>query len=274
MKLFFWIIVLLGMLCSPKAGAGEPLGDAVSLKLYNKAGQQVLNDALTSSTFWDDAWNKRYEGKLYDEMRMKSIEAGYIPMITGEGDVDFDQDVVQHIVFKRLTRLPTYMSGARAVVPLGSGWDTTHNVEYQDVYMYLDLTLFYCVFPQRMYRVKDASGRHVIYYELITEDMVDAATWASYSAKIQSTNDTIKRRWPPFNAMVPPSEVYGMFVVGPGETRKTRVTYVTKLIFGEDAGFIARWGSEMPSVLKAGLKSGFEASVAIAKEEEARRAKN
>ena len=61
-----------------------------------------------------------------------------------------------------------------------------------------------------------------------------------------------------------------MFVVEPGTTRKTRVRFISKLGFGDDAGWVAKMGSQMPSVLRSGLRSGFGACVAIAAQQQAR----
>ena len=52
----------------------------------------------------------------------------------------------------------------------------------------------------------------------------------------------------------------------------SKVTFITKLSFGADAGWIAKMGSQMPSVIRSGLKSGYNACVAIAKIEKKKRA--
>ncbi len=62
-----------------------------------------------------------------------------------------------------------------------------------------------------------------------------------------------------------------MVVVTPGEELESRVTFVSKLTFGDGTGFIAKVGSQMPMVIKAGLKSGFDACVAIARDEKHKR---
>jgi hypothetical protein len=56
-----------------------------------------------------------------------------------------------------------------------------------------------------------------------------------------------------------------MFIVEPGAAKASRVTLVNKLGFATDgAGWVAQLGAEMPIVIRSGLKSGFDASVAIA----------
>jgi hypothetical protein len=59
-------------------------------------------------------------------------------------------------------------------------------------------------------------------------------------------------------------------VVEPGETRRSRVSFVSKVTFDKNTGFVANWGSQLPPVVRAAIQAGFDASVAIAKHETAR----
>jgi hypothetical protein len=258
-----------GANCSASFATGS-----FDLKLRNAEGQDVLNKILSDDAFWSQAWKQAYTDKVYDEIRLKDTASGYVPMITGEGDQDFEDEVVADIVFLRNTDLPKYMSGAKAVVLLGSGYDSTVGAEYRDCFYILDLTAFYAYFPQRMYRKHDeAKNATVMWFEKMDASFVDSATWSAYKAKMDSSLANLDKRWPPFNSVIEVGDVYGMFVVEPGKVRKSRVSFVSKLTFGEGSGWIAQWGSQMPGVLKAGLKSGFAASVAIAKHETERRNK-
>jgi hypothetical protein len=254
------------------SGACEPaFATSVDVKLRNAEGQRVLNSILTDAAYWAGADIKTAHGEAYDEIRLKSTETGYVPMITGEGGQDFPHDAVAHTVYARNTDLPKYMSGAKAVVLLGSGYDSVVGAEYRDCFYILDLTAFYAYFPQRMYRRHDdAKNQTVLWFEKMDASFVDAATWASYDAKMKSTRDNLDRRWV-LNSLVEVADVYGMFVVEPGQEHTSRVSFVSKLDFGDDAGFIAQVGSQMPMVLRAGLKSGFSASVAIATHEKQKR---
>lgn len=257
-----------GLDCSPSFATG-----ALDLKLRNREGQEILNKILSDQAFWAEAWKQSYADKIYDEIRLKDTSTGYVPMITGEGDQDFAGEVVSDIVFLRNTDLPKYMSGAKAVVLLGSGYDPVIGAEYRDCFYILDLTAFYGYFPQRMYRKRDESrGASVMWFEKLDQTFVDSATWTAYKTKMDSSLESLERRWA-FGSLIEVGDVYGMFVVEPGKVRKSRVSFVSKLTFGSDSGWIAQWGSQMPMVLKAGLKSGFAASVAIAKNETERRNK-
>ena len=73
----------------------------------------------------------------------------------------------------------------------------------------------------------------------------------------------VELRWPPLNSVIPVTDIFGMYVVEKGQKYESRVTLVTKLYFGEEAGWLAQLGSKMPSVLKAGIKSGFVGSVKV-----------
>ncbi|HHO54291.1 MAG TPA: hypothetical protein ENK18_26330 [Deltaproteobacteria bacterium] len=252
--------------CSIDATVGR-----VDLRMHNKAAQDVLNGVLHDATFWQGASHSSYDKKLYDEIRLKDTSSGYVPMITGEGDEDYPAEVVADIVFRRNTDIPRHMSGAKAVVNLGSGYDSSVGAEYRDSFYLLDLTVFYGHFAQRMYRKYDESQKqHVMWFEKLDESFVDAATWAAYQAKMTQTIDNLDKRWA-FNSIIEVTDVYGMFVVTPGEELESRVTFVSKLTFGDGTGFIAKVGSQMPMVIKAGLKSGFDACVAIARDEKHKR---
>ncbi|MEQ1503475.1 MAG: hypothetical protein ABMB14_14660 [Myxococcota bacterium] len=259
-----------GVDCGPSFATTTSL----DLKLRSVEGQDVLNKILGDTAFWSGAWQQAYEGKEYDEIRLKDTASGFVPMITGEGNQDFPHEVVSDIVYYRNTDLPKYMSGAKAVIPLGSGYDPVVGAEYRDSFYILDLTVFYGYFPQRMYRKHDdAKNQSVMWFEKMNASFVDAGTWTTYQQKMTAAIDGMDKRWPPFNAVVEVGDVYGMFVVEPGKARTSRVSFVSKLTFADDAGWIAQWGSQLPPVLRSGLKSGFVASVAIAKAEADRRAK-
>lgn len=258
-----------GPSCAPAYATGS-----FDLKLRSVEGQDVLNKILADAAFWNEAWKQTYDGKPYDEIRLKDTSSGYVPMITGEGDEDFTNEVVSDIVYFRNTDLPKFMSGAKAVVMLGTGYDPVVGAEYRDCFYILDLTVFYGYFPQRMYRKhNDATGATVLWFEKLNSSFVNETTWAAYQQKMTTTIENLDRRWPPFNSVIEVSDIYGMFVVEPGKVRKSRVSFVSKLTFDSGSGWIAQWGSQLPPVLRAGLKSGFAASVAIAKNETERRAK-
>jgi len=236
--------------------------------LHNTSAAAVINDTLAEG-YWADANISSYKSETYDEIRLKSIESGYVPMITGEGLEDFDPDVVEHIVFRRLTELPKHMEGAKAVIALGAGYDPVVGAAYQDTFYVVDLTLLYVTFPQRTYLVKDPEHqRSYLVFEKIRPDMVDASTWTAYDAAMTKAVESVELRWA-FGSVVPATEVFGMYVIEPGKEKKTRITLVSKLVFGDDTSWIARMGNQMPSVLRAGLRNGFDACVAIARDEKA-----
>ena len=244
---------------------------AAPVDLHDNAGEKVLNGILSGNAFWSGASTSHHNGKLYDEIRLKQTDGGYIPMITGQGGQDYGNDVVSDVVFTQNTRLPMHMSGAKAIVGLGSGYDSAVGAAYRDSFYVLDLTVMYVVFPQRMYRHHDAvTGQTVLSFEKIDASFVDVATWASYNKTMDATVDGMSRRML-MNSVVEATEVYGMFVVEPGEDFESRVTFVSKIGFDESAGWMARLGSQLPPVLRSGLKSGFNASVTLAGEEKQKR---
>jgi hypothetical protein len=256
------IAALLLLLCSRAIGGPVDLRDST--------GEQVLNGILTDDSFWNDASRSHHKGQLYDEIRLKRTENGYVPMITGEGDQDYDRSLISDVVFLKNTHLPKHMDGAKAIVHLGSGFDEAVGLPYRDAFYVLDMTVMYVVFPQRMYRQHDpASQQTVLAFEKLNPSFVSRPTWEKYQHTMAETIDSMKRR-AFMNGVVEADTVYGMFVVEPGNTHSSRVTFVSKIGFEKSGGWVARLGSQLPSVLKSGLKSGFGASVRVAREEKRR----
>ena len=261
------ILTLIG-LCTLALPSG-----AGTIAMRGGTASALINAALTDS-YWIGSWQKDYTKDLWDEIRLKEDPNGFVPMITGEGERDYDHDLVVDLVFNKMGLLPYYMKGAIAVENLGRGHDMVVNTDYVDTFYIIDLTLFYCAFTQRMYLTDDtANGRTILSFEKITESMVGAGTWAAYQQRTAQIVEDADMRKALFSKVIEPSEVHGMFIVSPGTEHKSRVTLVSRLTFGEDAGWIATLGSQMPGVLKAGVKSGFRACVAIADVEQAKRDK-
>lgn len=239
-------------------------GGAVNIKMRTPEAMRLLNPALTNPGFWSGASISRYDNQLYDEIRIKSLDAGYLMLITGEGDEDFTPDGVVKTVFEHQDKLPRHMDGAKALPRVRLGTDSFAGVPSNDRYFLADLGFFYGEFFQRSYKFDLTDGRKVVAFEKIKQKWVSAATWEKYQARRQSTLDRVEMR-SVFGSMVEMTDAWGMFVVSPGTKHASRVTLVAKLRFGEGTGMMAQLGSKLPPVLKAGLKSGFDASVAVAK---------
>ncbi len=265
------LLLSLLLLLSTAASAAPALGGQLNLKTHDPKATALLNQILDTA-FWSGADRDTYTGKLYDEIWIKRYDDGIVSLVTGQGEQDYIHDVVADIVFLQQKLLPQYEDGAVRVLLLGQGTDPVNGLPYTDTFFYLDMTFLYATYTQRMYRLETEDGRTILFFERLKDDFVDAETWAAYQARITEASDSVNRRWPPLNAVVPVDEITGMFIISPGETRQSRVTFVNKLSFADDASFVARWGSEMSPVIRAGLQSGFVASVAMARVEQARRA--
>jgi hypothetical protein len=263
-RAFLQQLAALGVIAALPGRAFAGLGDSVSIKLRNPEATRLLNPALTQESYWSGASTSKFTDQLYDEIRLKEINSGYLALITGEGDQDFTIPDVARTVFDHQDKLSRHMDGAKAVPRLASGTDPTFGVPYCDRYMLADMTAFYAEYFQRMYRFDLSDGRAVLAYEKIQTSWLDATTLARYQ---QVRSDTLARvsLRSVFGSVVEFTDSFGMFVVSKGSTRATRVTLVASLTFGEGTGMIAQMGSKMPMVLKAGLKSGFDASVAVAR---------
>lgn len=243
---------------------------AIEVPMRNAAGSKMISRMLNESAFWDGAKSWDFKGELYDKIQLQSVAAGgYLPAITGEADEDIPHEVVADIVFQQQTNLPAYMDGCVAVETLGWGTDSKFGVPYLDNYFVLDFGFFYVQYTQRMYK-RTVDGTTYLWFEKLDQSFVDSAKWEEYEAKKKKVMDGLDLR-NFFGSVLPVGEIYGVFVVGKGQTRETRVTFVSRIAFGNDAGWLAKMGSKMPPVIKAGLQSGFDASVKIAKAERDRR---
>jgi hypothetical protein len=236
----------------------------VHLQTRDQQAQTRLNAALSGPDYWDSAVTSTHARMLYDEIRLRPTKDGYMAMITGEGQQDIAHDVVVSTIFANQNLLPNHISGAKKVVTLGTGTDPRFGVPYRDSFYFLDLTLFYATYAQRMYKIKDGD-RTILYFEKLNATFVDAATWQAYQAQIEGVSESVNRRWA-LHSVVPIDQVYGLFIVSPGQTHTSRVTFVSKLSFNEDAGWLINFASELPAVIRGGLKSGFLGCVAVARE--------
>lgn len=255
------VLALLGGGLAGLALRPTPAQAAIHLHAYDQSAGKLLSRALDDATFWVGADVKTYGGEKYEEVRLKDVGDGYLAMVTGEGGRNFQHETVVKTVFEHNTRLPEVEDGALAVELLGRGTDPQNGLPFRDAFYMLDFNLFYGTYGQRMYKRVDGT-RTILYFERLTP-AIAGAQWDAYKAKMDEIVAGANRRVL-FNAVQEVSEIFGMFVVEPGTSFTTRVSFTTKIRFGEGTGAVARLGSQMPPVIRAGLRSGFDSSVAIA----------
>jgi hypothetical protein len=251
-----------GIVCGlPKIG----LAESVKFSLHNKVGQKILLDSLNDPNFWSGVKVERSSVKLYDEFKLKPLGQGYLTHVSGEGQTDFTPEQVVLTVLHLQDKLPKHMSGATAMPYISKGMDKHFGVEYTDMLFLGDMDFFYCEYYQRMYRYDLPDGRTICAFEKMDKKRVGEKRWNKYLNIRKHTMETVDFRWM-FNDIVPVTEVFGMYIVEPGDSRTTRVTLTAKLRFGTGTGLLAQWGSEIPYLVRSGTLNGFDASVAIAKQ--------
>ncbi|MEL6346394.1 MAG: hypothetical protein AAFV53_25005 [Myxococcota bacterium] len=256
----------------PAAHAQPALGKGVTLQTRDKTANALLNRALNPA-FWDNADKSSYGNKqLYDEIWLAWVDDGYMALITGEGKQNFVHEVVADIIIQKQNQIARYVDGAEVVKILGYGVDPQNGLDYVDAFYYLDFGLFYSTYSQRMYRVKAPDGRTILFFEQIDEAFTGAETWATYQPKIDQAIASVDRR-SIGGSIVPVEEIFGMFIVSPGNEFDTRVTFIAKIGFSKD-NWVASLGSRLRLVMRTGLDAGFNASVSIAQKEQERRAAN
>jgi hypothetical protein len=245
-----------------------PLGPGVSLEMRDPTAAAITTEAVSTLAFWQSATLTEYDGQRYDQIRLRPLDSGYFTLITGEGQADHDHEVVVDTALRYQERLPAIDKKAVAISILGQGIDPVSGLPYVDTLFFLDFTLFYGIYIQRSYRL-DVGRQTFVFFETLREEHVDPATWQRYQVRRQEAIEDAELRWV-LNRVVPVQEVFGTFIVEPGRTHATRVSFLVRVRFGEDAGSLAQLAAEMPTVLRLGLQSGFTNCVRIAAEEQAR----
>lgn len=236
----------------------------VDFKLHNKDGQKVLLNSLNDPDFWNGIEVERPTDQLYDEFKIKKLDAGYLTFVSGEGGEDFGLEHVAQTVFNFQHKLPKHMAGAKAMKYFGKGTDASFGVPYTDMVFIGDMDFFYCEYFQRMYRYDLPSGVTICAFEGMSKALSGEKRWEKYKETKKNVLEKADLRWPIFNDVIPVTEVFGMYIVSPGTTLKTRVTLTAKLRFGTGTGFLAEWGSEIPYLVRSGTLNGFNASVGVA----------
>lgn len=239
---------------------------AEEFSIRNKKGSDILNRALFEKGFWDEASKTTYKNKNHDEIRLKSMDNGYLTYISGCGDTDFSIADVSEAIFWHQKELPNHMAGAVACTLLGSGTDPVIQRSFTDTFLLGDFDFFYATYFQRMYRFELPDGRVVLPFELCSKSFNSAEDWQKYQNRKQEliTSTASKRRGFLFGDILDMAELYGMYVVSKGDVHQSRVTMIARLQFGGDS-WIANFGSKLPFVLRAGLANGFRAHVDIVK---------
>lgn len=247
---------------APRAALAGPL-----LRVRDPEADRILNQALQGPGWWDGASVDRFENKLYDEIRLKKLgDGGYLTYVSGEGGEDFAQEDVARTVWDHQDKLDNHFHSTIAAITLGKGQDGKLGREYRDRYMLLDFGLFYGRQIQRMYRYDLPDGRTVLPFERLTSGFTDAGTWQKYLSlrdqQEQGAREKDRLR-SVFDSFVDIDLLYGMFIMEPGKARTTRVSLIAKIGFTSDNSWVASVGSKIPSVIRSGLRGGFDGSVAV-----------
>lgn len=247
---------------TPRAAFAGPL-----LSVRDPEADRILNQALQGPGWWNGASVDTYAKKQYDEIRLKKLrDGGYLTYVSGEGGEDFAQEDVARTVWDHQDKLDNHFHSTIAAITLGSGQDARLRREYRDRYMLLDFGLFYGRQIQRMYRYDLPDGRTLLPFERLTSGFTDAGTWQKYLSlrdhQEKQARDKDRLR-SVFDSFVDIDVLYGMFIMEPGKAHTTRVTLIAKIGFTSDNSWVASVGSKIPSVIKSGLRGGFDGSVAV-----------
>lgn len=240
----------------PERTGPWPLGDAEDLP--------SALDWVEQEDFWaagDRTSYRTYEGQLYDAAGVRFIEPDSFVMITGE--IDTPPEVVANALFERAGDLTRFASVVEAVATLGEGYDGDRDLEYRDLFVVVDFRLFYGYASLRVRRVWDADlGRYVVWFEKLPWSALESGTALTYLQKANATKGRVDRRWL-FNSFTEISDVSGGAFVEPVSHGESRLTLFARLRFDEGSEFVARAGTQMPSVLKSLAKVTFDGWAAL-----------
>jgi len=236
-------------------------GAPISVPCRDPEAARLLLDSLKTESFWNEASVRTFDDQAYETVHLRDLDGGYLARISGEGTEDYQHQTVVETVFNTLHRLPEVEDGAKTVVRLGDGIDPVNGLAYVDSFYFVDLSLMYGTYAQRMYLLPDGN-RTLLPFERLTP-AIAGKFWDRYQVLIKRASKKVNKR-ALFNAVYPVSDIFGMYVVEPGKVRTSRVTLIARLKFGEKSGLLARIGSDMPPVIRAGLRSGFDSCCALA----------
>jgi hypothetical protein len=240
-------------------------GKEVPLQFHDQRGTNLLNDSLNDPQFWKKSLITKYEGLLFDEIRLKIKEEGYVSYISGTGRQNFTPEEVADGIFKHQDLIPKFMPSLRSARYIGRGVDPFNGLEYTDIFFLADIKIFFMSVPLRTYKIKIGENKYVCAIELITEDMVSAEKWRTYQQIISLEHEGLSDRWS-FQTIVPMEYVFGFYLTEPEIEFGTRVTMITRMKFAKNANVLADIGSELPFVLRQGMQAGFIGSVFACRE--------
>ncbi len=230
------------------------------LLLHNLHGAEILSTVLSDLSYWDGTSKTKYEARDYDEIRLRSLERGYLALVTGEGKQDFIAEDVANTIYANQDLIPQFMPSLKSAVYLESGIDPFNNYPYNDIYFIADLKVMYISVALRTYKIQVSRDVFICPIEQITPQMVGSDTWATYK-NIYKKEQQKLQPLSFYESIVEPNVVFGMYLIEKGKKRKSRVTMVTQLSFDSEDSFIAYVASELPFFLKQGMQVGFESSV-------------
>lgn len=236
--------------------------EGLTVPMRNPTAKRLLTKALNQGGYFSAGDEKVYTGERYESVVLRELDSGYLAQISGEGGRDFKHSTVVKTAYESMTQLPQVYDGAKVVKDLAKGTDPVNGLPYRDTFFMVDLGLFYGTYAYRMYKLEDGPDRTVCCFEKLTPEIA-GAKWSAHQPVIQAAIDSVKRRMV-FGGVQEVTEVYGMYVITPGTTYETRVTLTARLRFGDDASFVARLGSEMPPVIRSGLRNGFDSCCLLA----------
>ena len=236
-------------------------GKSFDLGLHNVQGNQRLNEVLLNPDFWSNAGTTRYTGEHYDEIRLSSGPDGYLAYISGEGKQSFTAQDVAETIFQHQDLIPRFMPSLISAQYIGNGVAPYNNRPYTDIYFLVDLKVLYMSVPLRTYLIEQGNGSYICAIELITEKMTSSEQWTRYQSIIAQEKEKIGDLWF-FQSIVPVEYVYGFYHITPGTNHESRVTLVTQVKFSSSDSILASIATELPFVLRQGMQSGFNGSVA------------
>ena len=235
--------------------------NSFNLGLHNQRGNQLLNTVLQDPHFWSSSGSVSYTGEHYDEIRLSSGEDGYLAFISGEGKQSFGAKDVAETIFQHQDLIPRFMPSLISAKYIGDGVASYNNRPYTDIYFLVDLKILYMSVPLRTYLIEKDKGEYICAIELITENMTEPNVWKRYQSIIAEEKEKLGDLWF-FQSIVPVDFVYGFYHITPGTKHESRVTLVTQVKFSSSDSLLASIAAELPFVLRQGMQSGFNGSVA------------
>ena len=189
-------------------------GADIKFKMHDKKGQQVLLDSLNNPNYWNGVDVERPTDQLWDEFKLKKLDSGYLTFVSGHGNQNYTKEQVVQTVLYNQNHLPKHMAGAKKMTYFAEGVDPHFGVPFTDMVFLGDMDFSTAnIFSECLDDIDETLT--ICAFERATKTLVKPERWTAYEKARKESIEGSDLRWPILNDIVPVTDVFGMYIVGP-----------------------------------------------------------